>query len=846
MMGKGYLKVELFVGDQVLPVGSAAVLVKEYEGNVLHNLVTDEHGHTNTITLEAPDKNTDPNTEPRFATYDVEVPAIKGMRRVIIHGIQIFDTITTILPVHMTPMVPGTPPAENIEEIYIPREHGVDINRGEPGLMEEASVPAMPMERPGRAAFEVNPGPMSLPQTAPFALPANEVAIPEYITVHLGSPNATARNVRVPFKDYVKNVASSEIFPTWETAAIQANIYAQISFVLNRVYTVWYRSRGKDFDITNNTAFDQFFVEGRDFFQNISQMVDNIFNNFLRRQGRQEPFFASYCNGTTSTCAGLSQWGSQYLAQQGYSPIQILRYYYPDDIQIVESTNFTNNVGTFPGASLQVGSSGESVRLMQAYLNRISGNWYIPAPGFPDGIFGVSTKNSVMAFQQIFNLSPDGVIGRSTWYEITKIYVAVKELAELSSEGERISVGASPPTTTVAINDRGEYVVELQFLLNFISLFYPSIPFVVESGVFRDDTKRAVVEFQSQFGLTPDGVVGPTTWRKLYDVYHAITGSVDVPNPPPVVPSIPPFPGVALRLGSTGSDVMLMQNYLNTIALYYPAIPALTADGSFGPLTQTAVRAFQQQFGLTVDGVIGQITWYKIVDIYNALSYAEVPPTGPIFPGTALRVGSRGEDVRIMQSYLSAISKVFPVVPGLTADGVFGTGTQSSVIAFQRFFGLTPDGVIGQNTWNKIVSTYNHLPQVYTPTYPGTALRVGSSGNNVTIMQKYLNSIAARYPSIPTVVADGIFGTRTEDAVKAFQRYFGLTADGVIGASTWNMIVSVYNSILMNNPVIAAAGLAVDGMADETASVFHREPVGGMRYPMDKIALLLALSLMKK
>lgn len=778
-MGKGWLKVEVFLGDQSLPIKNALVLVKDKAGNLLHRLVTDENGITEKVMIEAPDlaEVRDPLvTKLRFNPVDVVVSHPDNYEKVTIHGVQIFDKITSILPVQMHQLIAGEP-AE--KDIFIPPEHGVDIPDvagGEEWTQEEA--------RPGEISEMIL---------------ANEVAIPQYITVHLGSPNADARNVRVPFKDYVKNVASSEIFPFWEEAALYANIYSQISFVLNRVYTVWYRSRGKDFDITNNTAFDQYFVEGRSIFENISRIVDGIFNMFIRREGRREPFFASYCNGTTATCDGLSQWGSQNLAEKGYTPIQILRYYFPNDIQIVESTNFTSQVGSYPGVALREGSTGEDVRLMQVYLNRISGDWYIPPIPNVNGVFGSATKNTVMEFQRIFNLVPDGIIGRSTWYEITKIYVAVKQLAELTSEGERIGIGKTPPTTTIQLNSRGELVVELQFLLNYIAVFFSEIPFVVQSGVFRDDTKRSVVEFQKNFGLTADGVVGPATWSKLYSVFHSIHQNVpEIPVQPEPSPDIPAFPGIALRIGSKGNDVLLMQNYLNAIGRVYPTIPSLVADGIFGQATHSAVTAFQRQFGLTVDGVIGQITWYRIVEVYNSLPQTQRPQ----FPGTSLRLGSRGDNVRIMQNYLNSIARVFPAIPSVTADGVFGTNTQSAVTAFQSLFGLTADGVIGVNTWNKILDVFYSLPNVSVPQYPGTSLRVGSRGDNVLIMQKYLNTIAGQYPSIPKMVADGVFGANTQSAVIAFQRLFNLTADGVIGRNTWNKIVSIYNKILMGSPSV--------------------------------------------
>lgn len=802
-MEKGYLIVELYTGDHVLPVTDLKVIVRDKKGNTLYNLTTDENGHTEKVSLDVNVQNANTITSD-FSTYDVEVRSAKGYKKVIVYDVQIFTEITSIMPIQLEPAIEGDTPEENTEYIYIPYEHGVDLSHEQTDQIEQTDL---------IRNYDDN-------TISQQAILANEVAIPNYITVHLGSPNANAENVKVSFKDYIKNVASSEIFPTWEESALYANIYCQISFALNRTYTVWYRSRAKDFDITNNTAFDQFFVKGRNIFENISRIVDNIFNNFIRREGRKEPFFASYCNGTTSKCNGLSQYGSQELALKGYDTMQILKYYYPNDIQIVESNNFTYQMETYPGKPLKEGDIGADVLKMQSYLNRLSGNWYItPIPvQNVNGIFRTDTKTAVMMCQKSQNLIADGVIGKSTWYIITLLYVAAKELAELTSEGERIGIGSTPPKVTIQMGSRGQYVVELQFLLNYIASFFPTIPYVIRNGVFTEDTKRSVIDFQKEFRLTPDGVVGPGTWEKLYDVFNSIGDTV-------VIPPTRTFPGTPLKVGSKGSDVLLMQNYLNEISNTYTKIPKVVADGSFGEKTKSSVIAFQKQFGLTADGVIGEKTWYKIIEVYDNLD-----GTGNSqFPGTPLRVGSRGDDVLKMQTYLNAISKTFPTIPSLTADGVFGVGTQTSVKAFQSLFGLTPDGVIGKNTWDKIVNVYNNKPTVSSPVFPGRSLQVGSRGNDVIIMQKYLNAIAKQYPSIPVTSADGIFGPGTKNSVTAFQRQFGLTPDGIIGRNTWNKIVSIYNLILFNNGNVRSVNYSNTRNVDYSG-----------------VAMLLALNMMRK
>ena len=289
--------------------------------------------------------------------------------------------------------------------------------------------------------------------------------VPQRITVHLGAPSASADNVTVSFSDYVKNVASSEIYPTWEESALRANILAIVSFALNRVYTEFYRSRGYDFDITSSTAYDQFFVRGRSFFSNVSRLVDELFNSYLRRPGFVEPLAAKFCNGTTVTCEGLSQWGSQALAQQGYNSTQILRSYY-GDVEIVANAPVQDYMSSYPGTPLRRGSVGPNVVVIQTELNRISQNYpAIPKVSAVDGIFGAATENSVTAFQEIFNLNPDGVVGPATWYALVRLYTAVTSLSELRSQGQRFYTIAWNKGRPLVPGDRGIQVEHLQYML---------------------------------------------------------------------------------------------------------------------------------------------------------------------------------------------------------------------------------------------------------------------------------------------------------------------------------------------------------------------------------------------
>ena len=346
--------------------------------------------------------------------------------------------------------------------------------------------------------------------------------VPQNITVHLAGPNVPAANVTIPFSDYVKNVASSEIYPTWEESALRANILAIVSFALNRVYTEFYRSRGYDFDITSSTAIDQAFVNGRSYFENVSRIVDELFNDYIRRPGFVEPLASKFCNGTTVTCEGLSQWGSQNLAQQGYNSIQILRNYY-GNIEIVNDAPIAGITSSYPGTPLRRGSSGPNVVIIQVALNRIAQN-YPAIPKLPnvDGIFGSRTESSVRAFQQIFGLEPDGIVGKATWYALVRIYTAVTQLSELRSQGQQFySVNWSSPNA-LSQGDRGEKVRLLQYMLAVLSEYIEEIPTVNIDGIFGPATVNAVRSAQGWFNLPITGIVDDTTWDEIYDQYSGI------------------------------------------------------------------------------------------------------------------------------------------------------------------------------------------------------------------------------------------------------------------------------------------------------------------------------------
>jgi peptidoglycan hydrolase-like protein with peptidoglycan-binding domain len=673
-MGKGTLKVQVHTADDALPVEGVNILIKDKSGRVLYTLVTDRMGNTKKVSLYAPDKNRTLSPDapgPYYGAYDVEMRKSNYVT-LIEKDVQIFDTIDAYLPINYEPSPTGK---EVVNTVAIP-----------PGLLHSAAQ--RHQEKPEHA---------TLP----------EVKVPDYIVVKLGTPTSSARTVRVKFTDYIKNVTSSEIYPTWPVNSLKANIHAIVTFTLNRIFTEWYKSRGQSFDITNSTQFDMAFVENRDIFANIAALVDEYFNAYARRIGFRDPFFTEFCNGTTSTCPGMSQWGTVTLANQGLTPLQILRSFYPRDLDVVRTNNIGTVRETYPGSPLSQGSQGANVQKMQNYLNRIRVNFPLIPSINPDGVFGSQTVNAVRVFQNTFSLSQTGTIDRGTWYKIIQIFVAVTKLAELTSEGLRIGIGENPPTSTIREGSRGPDVIQLQFLLNYISQYYSDIQPVIQDSVFGRTTRDSVVAFQRKFDLIQDGVVGSATWRLLYQVYKNIQSGIGIVPAPPVSPPSPPssspaYPGAPLRVGSRGDNVLLIQQRLNKISGKYPSIPRLKEDGIFGSGTQSAVIAFQRIFGLAADGVIGPLTWNRIVEVSNSIGGP--PPTPAPYPGTPLRAGSRGNNVLLIQQRLNALSSRYPSIPKLAVDGVFGQQTQNSVTVFQRLFGLTADGVVGPLTWDRMMS----------------------------------------------------------------------------------------------------------------------------------------------
>lgn len=437
--------------------------------------------------------------------------------------------------------------------------------------------------------------------------------IPEEIIVHLGEPDAAARNITVPFAEYIKNVASGEIYPNWPIDSIKANVLAQISFALNRVYNEWYPSKGYDFDITNSPRYDQSFVENRQFFETISQVVDELFNDYLVKDEQVQPLFAMYCDGRITTCDGLSQWGTVSLANQGKSPLEILRNYY-GNVSIIFNAPVEENIRTYPGFPVEVGTAGDFVRMLNMQLNRIGQNYpAIPVVLNDSPYFTIETENAVKKFQEIFNLKVTGIVDKSTWYRIKYIYNAVKKISDLYSEGISIDEATLLFNRVLQLGDEGQYIRTLNYLVNVISYFDSSIPYLNLSGSkFTKDTETVVKAIQNKYNLTVNGIVNAETWKVIREVYRQTIRNV----PSEYYTVLNEFyPGRFLSRGMTGDDIVNLQRFLYVICKNNKSIPGVVVNGIFDNLTEQSVKAIQRKYNLEETGIVSPTVWYRIVEL---------------------------------------------------------------------------------------------------------------------------------------------------------------------------------------------------------------------------------------
>ncbi len=779
--GTGTLRVRAYAANSALPVANVKITAyNEGDTTAIYTGYTDENGILEGWQFDCPQKALsldEQNTQKPYGTYNLMAQS-SAHATLILRGFQIFDGVTSIAQMALTP----TEVDENNEVAPI---------YNTPEIIE---VPSHPLY-----AGDGGSGPQPIDTCGtPFVL--TEVFIPDEITVHLGTPSSSAQNVTVPFIDYVKNVASSEIYPTWPEQSLRANIHAQISVALNRIYTEWYLSKGYNFEITNSTSYDQYFVYGRTIFDSVSAIADDIFNTYVRKTGTVNPYFTEYCDGEQVSCPGMKQWGTVDLANSGYLAPDILKYYYGDDIEIVRTNNIQSIKESYPGTPLTIGSTGTYVKIIQRQLNRIADDYPSFGTLSVDGVYGAGTAEVVRKFQAQFSLSQDGIVGRSTWYKISYIYVSVKDLAELTSEGEKPTgdlVGGTYPGTALSVGSSGDSVYQVQFWLSEIAQVDTAVPTLAVDGQFGSGTKASVEAFQASYGLAVDGVVGQLTWNEIYKQYTSV-----VTDSTPGITSPGEYPGTALKIGSSGDDVRRMQFYLRIISRYNSSVPDLDSDGIFGMGTQVSVLAFQDYYGLIEDGIVGVMTWNKIYEVYTDLINDLLSPTARPgeYPGTPLSIGSSGVYVKEMQYYLYLLSAYYLALPVIQYDGKFGSATQNAVKVWQGLMGLTQDGVVGPLTWASIYGQFSKLrfvdgtvqaQQVYA--YPGYNLSEGTQGDMVKFAQFLLEYISLFFSKVrPIGQIDGVYGSETALSTESFQRIVPLPQTGIIDKDTWDALVVVY------------------------------------------------------
>lgn len=433
--------------------------------------------------------------------------------------------------------------------------------------------------------------------------------IPENITVHLGEPDEAARNITVSFTDYISNVAASELYPTWPKNALIANIYAIISFALNRIYNEWYPSKGYNFDITNSPKYDQAYTANRSTYENIDSIVGEIFNNYIVKGSQIQPYFTKYCDGRVSTCDGLSQWGSVSLANQGKSPLDILKYYYGNDINIKYDAPVGDVIG-YPGYPVKLGNVGNPVLAIQRDLRRIRLNYpAIPSINTDLGIYDTETEDAVKKFQEIFGLPVTGIVDKATWYKIKYIYTSVKKLSDLYSEGLTEDEVTFLYTDKLGYGDTGIEVEYLHYFLDAIAFLDKDIPRLPTNSVYNNNTITMVEAFQDKYNLPVTGVITYSDFIVLQKVYDGIIKNL----PQEYVNEL--YPDYFLTIGMSGNDVRRLQRFLLKICKYDKSIPGVKVNGIFDDLTNRSIKKIQSDYGFDINGVVGPLLWKKIVEL---------------------------------------------------------------------------------------------------------------------------------------------------------------------------------------------------------------------------------------
>lgn len=754
-MPSGTLQVYTALAENAAPLPGVTVLVLNEAGTQIARLTTNDVGSAPELVLTAPDEAyslDEANATVRpYAVYQLRAE-MTGFQTIELEGVQVFAGQQTVARLQFLPAARTLP---EVEPETIP-EHPLFAGNG-------------------------GSGPAPIGQCADARV-LSEVVVPKKITVHLARPAVSAANVTVSFQDYIANVASSEVYPTWPEQALRANILAQISLALNRIWTEWYPSRGYSFNITNSPGVDQAYVRGRTVFAVMERLTAELFNTYVRRTGDTEPYYTEYCDGKSVTCPGMKQWGTVERAKEGKSALEILRYYYGSRVQLVTTNNIASIPQSYPGSPLRRGSTGTAVNVLQKQLSRIAKDY--PSFGKPaiTGTFDEATENSVKKFQKQFSLTVDGVVGQTTWQELYAEWVNAQ-----SDAG-----GTAYPGTALRTGSRGNAVRLVQFWLRLAAENYTGLSNVTVDGSFGSGTASAVRAFQRLFGLTADGVVGAGTWAKLNEVGLAVANNL-------VGQNIQPGQFVTtLREGSTGTPVRALQYNLRLLAAYYRDVPTVTVDGTFGAATRRAVIAWQEHAGLTVDGVVGRLTWQSIYDSAQQVSASgpAVTARAPDTPEETLKVGDSGQKIRILSQILEFLAQFLPEITPSGLTDTFDDALETTVRSAQQTLGRTVTGEVTPADWLAFYRAALSLGAVNPASaapepqevWPGAALTLGSSGPAVLQVQQWLNEIAAQDCSAGFVPETGEFDTATQTALEAWQIANNITPLGVVDDSVWKQL----------------------------------------------------------
>ena len=754
-MPSGTLQVYTALAENAAPLPGVTVLVLNEAGIQIARLTTNDVGSAPELVLTAPDEAyslDEANTTVRpYAVYQLRAE-MTGFQTIELEGVQVFAGHQTVARLQFLPA------ARTLPEV------------------EPETIPEHPL-----FAGDGGSGPAPIGQCADARV-LSEVVVPKKITVHLARPAVSAANVTVSFQDYIANVASSEVYPTWPEQALRANILAQISLALNRIWTEWYPSRGYSFNITNSPGVDQAYVRGRTVFAVMERLTAELFNTYVRRTGDTEPYYTEYCDGKSVTCPGMKQWGTVDRAKEGKSALEILRYYYGSRVQLVTTNNIASIPQSYPGSPLRRGSTGRSVEQVQFWLSSLA-QFDSDLPSVRvDGSFGAATERAVKAFQKSEGLTQDGVVGQTTWQELYAEWVNAQ-----SDAG-----GTAYPGTALRTGSRGNAVRLVQFWLRLAAENYNGLSNVTVDGSFGSGTASAVRAFQRLFGLTADGVVGAGTWAKLNEVGLAVANNL-------VGQNIQPGQFVTtLREGSTGTPVRALQYNLRLLAAYYRDVPTVTVDGTFGAATRRAVIAWQEHAGLTVDGVVGRLTWQSIYDSAQQVSASgpAVTARAPDTPEETLKVGDSGQKIRILSQILEFLAQFLPEITPSGLTDTFDDALETTVRSAQQTLGRTVTGEVTPADWLAFYRAALSLGAVNPASaapepqevWPGAALTLGSSGPAVLQVQQWLNEIAAQDCSASFVPETGEFDTATQTALEAWQIANNITPLGVVDDSVWKQL----------------------------------------------------------